>query len=105
MLFSTIEFVVFFVVVLAAITIIKNRQFQHLFLLFASFFFFYYSSNYLLILLISSILLNCPNNFFPIPDDEPNKIIIYGHLTNAMPKDNPTPNPINNRFSFFLILF
>ena len=58
MLFSTIEFVVFFVVVLAAITIIKNRQFQHLFLLFASFFFFYYSSNYLLILLISSILLN-----------------------------------------------
>ncbi len=58
MLFSTIEFVVFFVVVLAAITIIKNRQFQHLFLLFASFFFFYYSSNYLLILLISSILLD-----------------------------------------------
>ena len=58
MLFSTIEFVVFFIVVLAAITIIKNRQFQHLFLLSASFFFFYYSSNYLLILLISSILLD-----------------------------------------------
>ena len=58
MLFSTIEFVVFFIVVLAAITIIKNRQFQHLFLLSASLFFFYYSSNYLLILLISSMLLN-----------------------------------------------
>ena len=58
MLFSTIEFVVFFIVVLAAITIIKNRQFQHLFLLSASLFFFYYSSNYLIILLISSILLN-----------------------------------------------
>ena len=58
MLFSTIEFVVFFIVVLAAITIIKNRQFQHLFLLSASLFFFYYSSNYLLILLISSILLD-----------------------------------------------
>jgi alginate O-acetyltransferase complex protein AlgI len=32
--------------------IIKNRKFQHLFLLLASYFFFYYSSNYLIVLLL-----------------------------------------------------
>ena len=58
MLFNTIEFVVFFVVVLAIITIIKNRKFQHLFLLFTSFFFLYYTDNYLVILLLFTILLH-----------------------------------------------
>ena len=52
MLFNSIEFVIFFVVVLSAIYIIKIRKFQHLFLLLASYFFFYYSSNYLIVLLI-----------------------------------------------------
>jgi alginate O-acetyltransferase complex protein AlgI len=52
MLFNTIDFIIFFVVVLTTITIIKSRKFQHLFLLFASYFFFYYSSNYLITLLI-----------------------------------------------------
>jgi len=58
MLFNTPDFVVFFVVVLATISIIKNRRFQHLFLLFASYFFFFYSSNYLIVLLIASTILD-----------------------------------------------
>jgi len=58
MLFNTLEFLIFFLVVLATITIIKNRSFQHLFFLFASYFFFYFSSNYLLSLLIISTILD-----------------------------------------------
>ena len=58
MLFNSIQFVVFFIIVLASIAIIKKRKFQHLFLLFASYFFFYYSSNYLISLLIYSTLLD-----------------------------------------------
>lgn len=58
MLFNTIEFVIFFICVISVIVIVKNRSFQHLFLLFASYFFFYYSSNYLLSLLILSTLLD-----------------------------------------------
>ena len=52
MLFTTIDFVIFFIVVLTTITAIKNRKFQHVFLLLASYFFFYYTSNYLIVLLI-----------------------------------------------------
>ena len=58
MLFNSLQFIVFFVVVLGSVAIIKKRKFQHLFLLFASYFFFYYSSNYLITLLIYSTLLD-----------------------------------------------
>lgn len=58
MLFNSIQFIVFFVVVLGSVAIIKKRKFQHLFLLFASYFFFYYSSNYLITLLIYSTILD-----------------------------------------------
>jgi len=58
MLFNTIDFVIFFIIVLSMIVAIKNRKFQHIFLLFASYFFFYYSSNYLILLLIVSTLLD-----------------------------------------------
>lgn len=58
MLFNSLQFIVFFVIVLASIAIIKKRKFQHLFLLFASYFFFYYSSNYLIVLLLYSTLLD-----------------------------------------------
>jgi len=58
MLFVTPEFVIFFVVVLATVSAIKQRKFQHIFLLAASYFFFFFSSNYLIILLISSTLLD-----------------------------------------------
>lgn len=52
MLFTTIDFVIFFIVVLGVLVTVKNRKFQHSFLLIASYFFFYYSSNYLITLLI-----------------------------------------------------
>jgi len=52
MLFNTVDFIIFFIVVITTIEIVKNRKFQHLFLLAASYFFFYYTSNYLIVLLI-----------------------------------------------------
>lgn len=58
MLFNTIDFVVFFVLVLTGITIFKNKKFQHFFLLGASYFFFIFSSNYLVSLLIASTLMD-----------------------------------------------
>lgn len=58
MLFTTIDFIVFFIFVLTAIAIIKNRKFQYLLLLIASYFFFYFSSNYLIVLLIFSTILD-----------------------------------------------
>ena len=58
MLFTTIDFVIFFIFAISTIIVIKNRKFQHLFLLIASYFFFYYSSNYLIVLLIFSTLLD-----------------------------------------------
>ena len=58
MLFNTIDFVIFFIVVLAIISALKYRKFQHVFLLSASYFFFYYSSNYLIVLLIVSTILD-----------------------------------------------
>lgn len=58
MLFTTIDFVVFFIFILATLVVIKNRKFQHLFLLAASYFFFYYTSNYLIVILIFSTILD-----------------------------------------------
>ena len=58
MLFNTVEFIIFFVIVLSVIAIVKMRLFQHLFLVGASYFFFYFSSNYLVTLLIFSTLLD-----------------------------------------------
>ena len=52
MLFNSIEFVVFFILVVTLIFTIKKQKFQHTLLLLASYFFFYYSSNYLITLLI-----------------------------------------------------
>ena len=58
MIFTTIDFVVFFVLILAAIAIIKHRKFQHLILLGGSYYFFYFTSNYLIVLLIFSTVLD-----------------------------------------------
>ena len=58
MLFNSYEFVIFFVLVLTALAIIRQRQFQHLLLVAVSYFFFYFSSNYLLSLLIASTILD-----------------------------------------------
>ena len=58
MIFTSIDFVVFFVFVLASIAVIKHRKFQHLILLGGSYYFFYFSSNYLIVLLIFSTVLD-----------------------------------------------
>jgi len=58
MLFNTIDFIIFFVFVLAVTITIKNKKFYILFLLGASYFFFYYTSNYLILLLIFSTVLD-----------------------------------------------
>jgi alginate O-acetyltransferase complex protein AlgI len=58
MLFNTIDFIVFFVLVALIILVLKNRSYQHLFLLIASYLFFYYSSNYLISLLVFSTVLD-----------------------------------------------
>ena len=52
MLFNTVEFVIFFIIILSIFVILKNRYFHHIFLLGASYLFFYLSSNYLITLLI-----------------------------------------------------
>lgn len=58
MLFNSIEFVIFFIIVLSVVSIFKYKKFQHIFLLISSYFFFYFSSNYLLTLLIVSTILD-----------------------------------------------
>ena len=58
MIFTSIDFIVFFVFVLAAVAIIKHRKFQHLILIGGSYYFFYFSSNYLIVLLIFSTILD-----------------------------------------------
>ena len=58
MLFNTIDFVIFFIILLTAVSILRTRKYQHLLLLIGSYFFFYYSSNYLFFLLILSTLLD-----------------------------------------------
>ena len=58
MIFTSIDFIVFFVFILASITVIKHRKFQHLILLGGSYYFFYFSSNYLIVLLIFSTVLD-----------------------------------------------
>lgn len=56
--FTTIDFIVFFVCILAAIAVIKHRKFQHLILLGGSYYFYYFSSNYLIVVLIYSTVLD-----------------------------------------------
>ncbi len=58
MLFNTIDFVIFFFVVVGLVAILKYRRFQHLYIIFASFFFLYYTDNYLIALLLYTILLH-----------------------------------------------
>lgn len=58
MLFNTIDFLVFLIFVVVIVISIKNRKFQHSFLLVVSYFFFYYSSGYLILLLIFSTFLD-----------------------------------------------
>ena len=58
MLFTTIDFLIFFVIVVSVVSLIKYNKFQYSFLLGASYFFFYFSSNYLILLLIFSTVVD-----------------------------------------------
>jgi len=57
-LFNTIEFAIFFTIVVTALVLFKSRQFQIMLLLFSSYFFYYYTSNYLIILLLFTTVWN-----------------------------------------------
>lgn len=82
MLFNTIDFVIFFIVVLTALTIVKKRKFQHLFLLGASYFFFYYSSNYLILLLLFTTLWDFyfGNIIYKTNNQQTKKIVLIASL-------------------------
>ena len=58
MLFNTIDFIIFFALILTTIIIYKNRNFQYFFLIIASYVFFYYSNNFLITLIIFSTILD-----------------------------------------------
>ena len=58
MLFNSLDFLVFFFIILCLIAYFKYRQFQHLLIIFSSIFFLYYTDSYLVTLLIFTILLH-----------------------------------------------
>ena len=58
MLFNTLDFLIFFSLILSFVVLIKNRKFQHIFIIIASFFFLYYTNNYLIVLLLFTILFH-----------------------------------------------
>tara|TARA_Y100000590_G_scaffold43848_1_gene46690 strand:+ start:13416 stop:14891 length:1476 start_codon:yes stop_codon:yes gene_type:complete len=58
MLFNSLDFLIFFFVVISAISLWKYRRFQHIFIILSSLFFLYYTDNYLISLLIFTILLH-----------------------------------------------
>ncbi len=58
MLFNSLVFLFFFLVVITFLLILKNRTYQHLFLLIASCYFYWYTSGYKIILLFISIIMD-----------------------------------------------
>ena len=58
MLFNSLDFLIFFFIVLCIISSFKFRKFQHLFIIFSSLFFLYYTDNFLITLLIFTIFLH-----------------------------------------------
>ena len=82
MLFTTPEFIIFFVCVLAVISAIKFRRFQHLFIVGSSYFFFYFSNNYLITLLIFSTLLDfyVGKAIYAAKDKKRKKILLISSL-------------------------
>ena len=82
MLFNTPEFIIFFISILAIISCIKFRRFQHLFIVGSSYFFFYFSSNFLISLLIFSTLLDfyVGKAIFATKDKKRKKILLISSL-------------------------
>jgi alginate O-acetyltransferase complex protein AlgI len=58
MLFNTVDFIVFFAFAISLLVVIRNRNFNYIFLIIASYFFFYFSNNFLITLLIFSTILD-----------------------------------------------
>jgi len=58
LLFNSLDFLIFFFVVLCIISFFKFRKFQHIFIIISSLFFLYYTDNYLITLLLFTILLH-----------------------------------------------
>ena len=58
MLFTTPDFLIFFVIVIGLIALFKFRKFQHILIIISSFYFIFYTDNFLVTLLISTILLH-----------------------------------------------
>jgi D-alanyl-lipoteichoic acid acyltransferase DltB (MBOAT superfamily) len=58
MLFNTLDFIVFFVVVVGLISLFKFRKFQYILVIISSFYFIFYTDNFLVALLILTILLH-----------------------------------------------
>jgi len=58
LLFNSLDFLIFFFIVLCIISSFKFRKFQHLFIIFSSLFFLYYTDNFLITLLIFTIFLH-----------------------------------------------
>lgn len=58
MLFNSIEFLIFFSIIITSLIIIKNKNFQYFFLIAGSYIFFYFSNNFLISLLIFSTILD-----------------------------------------------
>jgi len=58
LLFNSLDFLIFFFVVLCIISSFKFRKFQHLFIISSSLFFLYYTDNFLITLLIFTIFLH-----------------------------------------------
>ena len=82
MLFTTPEFIIFFISVLAVISAIKFRRFQHLFIVGSSYFFFYFSNNYLITLLIFSTFLDfyVGKAIYAAKDKKSKKILLISSL-------------------------
>ena len=58
MLFNSVDFLVFFAVVITISVIIKNKNFSYVFLVAVSYIFFYFSNNFLISLLVFSTVLD-----------------------------------------------
>lgn len=70
MLFNSIQFLIFFIFVLLAVTALKKRKYCHIFLLIASYYFYWVSSNHLLVLLIFTSLITyyCGDEIYKTAD-------------------------------------
>ena len=58
MLFNSLDFLIFFVIVVGLISLFKFRKFQHVLIIISSFYFIFYTDNFFVTILISIILLH-----------------------------------------------